>query len=261
MARSPDVGERRRFLREAETSHDLRVVPLVLRLAEADPDPSVKLRADSIRRVLTTRVERVMDLLGVHRSTPPRPIAPAGRKRLTDADARERRDAVLELIERRERHRVGELLAALQKEDEGWVRCEIADALGKLGTAHEAGEALVGLLADPVSRVRANAAEALGTLRPRGFEARLEPLLEDPDRRVRGNALVALAGSPSPVVEKALDRLVESRDPLDQKSALFALKRFEGKFAESRLRVLAASEDPSVRKAAEEALASLVPTA
>lgn len=264
LARSGDPADRRKALRDVEQSHDLRVVAVLSRLVEADDDPSVRLRAEAALRVMRTRIERALDQIkntrvgGERPSMPvPRPGGFELRKKLGASDARDRRDAVLEILRHRERHRVDELLQALETEKEGWVRAEIADALGQLGRAETAGDALTRLLDDPVSRVRANAVEALGRLQPPGFQDRLRPRLMDSDRRVRANAAVALKNHMTPEVEDCLDSLVESRDPLDLKAALWALRTIGGTRSIARLELLLDSAPTEIRDDARRALEHL----
>lgn len=257
-AHSKDVAERRRALREAESSHDLRVVELVARMARTDTDEAVKIMAQTASRVLRTRLERALSRLdaGAAAAPTPPPIAVGlhSRKKLTSLEPRERRDAVIEIMRLGERHRVEELLATLAKEKEGWVRAEIAEALGILARPEVARDALVGMLTDAVSRVRANAVEALGKLRPAGFAEPVKKLLMDPDRRVRTNAIVAIGIAEHLEGRDALDALLESGDPLDGKAGVFALGQLGSPEAEERLRFLADNADNEVAQAARKAL-------
>ena len=259
LATSPDAQDRRRAAREAERSADLRTVALIVPLARDDADAAVRFVAQQALRVFTARLEEVMEEL---RSVPDLAVAPrlttAAPRRsqgsgpaaadLHAADATERHRACKELADQRDPAAVRRLLEALASEGEGWVRAEIAWAIGVLGGGEGAQPALEGLLADPVSRARANAVEALQLIGARGFEEHCLPLLEDKDRRVRSNAALVLAEEYWHRAKPVLAGMATSKDRLDRMAVLFALQHIPAQKSRPILKEMQADPDLEIRK-------------
>lgn len=222
---SPDPHKRRLALHAAEGSHDLRVLHRIIQVARGDDDKAVRSVAVRCLRDMAQRVHEAQRALRtVPGLEPVAPSAPPPRRDvpgLDDPDAARRQKAVKAIAAAGDTARVPELVAALERETDGWVRSEMAWALGLLSLGEGVQEALVELLDDPVSRARANAVEALYKLRATGYSQQVLPLLEDSDRRVRSNAALAVAQGHWMDAEPVLLALARSYDRLDRQAAVF----------------------------------------
>ena len=222
---SPDAHKRRLALHAAEESHDLRLLHRIVQVARGDDDAAVRSMAVRCLRTWTRRIrEAERALRTVEGLEPPPPSAPPkaqDQPSLEDADAARRQKAVKALVATGDKTRVRELVTALEREDDGWVRSEMAWALGQMVLVDGVQAALEKLLTDPVSRARANSIEALYKLGAVGYQSKVLPLLADQDRRVRSNAALAVAQGHWMDAEPVLLALARSYDRLDRQAAVF----------------------------------------
>lgn len=264
---SPDPQKRRKAAREAERSQDLRIATILAPLARQDPDAGVRFVALKALRVFHARLEKASrELATVPELAPPRPTGglpppPAfeesrrpGVPKLDSPDAVDRRRAALAMGEKGDPEVIPALVAALDSEPEGWVRSELAWALGVLGAAEGVEEVLIPLLEDPVSRARANAVEALHRIGAESFREAALPLLEDRDRRVRANTALALAKTHWRPASRCLEKLSTSPDRLDRHAALFTLQSILPEHRKPLLEGMLDDPDPDVRDRVQDML-------
>jgi HEAT repeat protein len=253
---SPDPHQRRLAIHAAEQSHDLRVMHRVVQVARGDDDEGVRSVAVRCLRVLGARLREASRALStVPGLEPPAPSAPPPRRdqpSLSDPDAARRQRAVKALVAAGDKGRVEELVAALVKESDGWVRSEMAWGLGHMSLAEGVQPALESLLDDAVSRARANAVEALHKLGARGFQQKVLPLLKDSDRRVRSNAALAVAEGHWMDAEPVLVALARSYDRLDRQAAIYVASQLPPHRRGDIVKLLRDDVDDRIRTRARE---------
>jgi len=142
--------------------------------------------------------------------------------KLADPRPRERMRAIQDIVDKNERARIPELLQAMLREKDPYVRATIVIALGRL-KAEEAFGTLKVFLDDENPRIRANAVEALGLIGGADVYPLLIPLLEDPNNRVRANAVVGLGQCPYIQLTMSLKQMMGSSEVLMRRSAVFAI--------------------------------------
>lgn len=253
---SSDPHQRRLAIHAAEKSHDLRVLHRVIQVARGDDDEGVRSVALRCLRVMSDRVHDARRALqtvpGLAPPPPSAPPPPRDLPGLDDPDPPRRQKAVKAIAQARDKSKVPDLVEALRTEKDGWVRSEMAWALGMLELREGVQEVLVPLLKDPVSRARANAVEALFRLKADGFHRQALPLLKDPDRRVRSNAALALAQGYWGDAEPVLVALARSYDPLDRQAAVFVAGQLPLSRRGSVVRLLRDDVDERIRARARE---------
>lgn len=259
---SADAHTRRMAVHGAEDLLDLKVVSVLIPLAQRDPDEGVRKLAEHALRRMHAKLEGALHSLHQLPGFAPRHAEkpkeePEGD--LQSTDAAERRRAVQRLAAGKLRSQTGALVAMLPDEPEGWVRSEVAWALGLLAKKGEAREALCALLTDPVSRVRANAIEALHRLGEPDLDPWALPLLEDRDRRVRSNAALALAPTRWEDAKKTLAALAKSLDRLDRQAALYVAGELSPGPRIELLRKLEEDADPNIRERARRLIKTTSP--
>ena len=143
-------------------------------------------------------------------------------EKLGDPRPRERMKAVQKIVENEEKERVPELLRAIIREKDSYVRATIILALGQL-KANEAVGTLKVFLDDDDDRIRANAVEALSAIGGKDVYPMIIPFLEDPNNRVRANAVVGLSRCPYIQLSTSIKKMIRSKEVLMRRSAIYAM--------------------------------------
>ncbi len=251
---SKDARQRRIAVHGAEACLDVKVIPLLVRTARTDEDAGVRsLAIHELRRIRERLIASVQSIesLTEFRSPQEEHEEADSLVALEASAAAVRHKAVGKIVLDQNEKAVPALLAALRVETEGWVRAEIAWALGQLKASKEAWAPLIRLLEDPVSRARANAVEALWSIKALDFEARVLPLLSDPDRRVRSNVAVAVSIGHWAKAEDVLLQLARSHDRLDRQAALYCTGKLPAHRQSRLLEILTEDSDSSIREQAK----------
>ena len=206
-----------------------------------DPNPKVRVGALSFlsylggrglvqkQKVDATRVEKLMqilddsepkvrvEVLSFLRHLGGREIVEKVKLRLKDEDAEVRTKAAVALFRLRPLGDIGSLIAAAEDEND-WVRCGAAEALG-LSKYPEAYQVLLRLCEDKSQSVRYCAVTALGDYGDKRAEPVLLTALNDPNPKIRWGAAYALGHigekeSISPLVELLKKKDVEVKGGL-----------------------------------------------
>ena len=173
--------------------------------------------------------------------------------KLADPRPRERMRAVQDIVDNDQRERIPELLQALLREKDQYVRATIVVALGRL-KAEDAVGSLKVFLEDDDNRIRANAVEALGAIGGNDIYPLLIPFLEDANNRVRANAIVGLGQCPYIQLDLPLKKMVNSSEVLMRRSAIYAMVELRRADLVPLLDQLLDDSEPIVRDKAADAL-------
>ena len=173
--------------------------------------------------------------------------------KLGDPRPRERMRAVQDIVDNEQRERIPELLQALLREKDQYVRATIVVALGRL-KAEDAVGSLKVFLEDDDNRIRANAVEALGSIGGNDIYPLLIPFLEDANNRVRANAIVGLGQCPYIQLDMPLKKMVASPEVLMRRSAIYAMVELRRADFVPLLEQLLDDSEPIVRDKAGDAL-------
>ena len=175
---------------------------------------------------------------------------------LNAKSAKERMQALQEIVDEGDPSRIPEILTRLRVEKNLKMKSALLNALGELGGEEEV-EHIKPYLDHPDSRVRATAVENIGRLCPNDLHEILAPFLYDEDNRTAANAIVALGDCPQASFLPALEKLVRSKEINYRKSAIYAILQLENSEAAKHLHDLTNDEDEEVSQRAKEVLSFL----
>ncbi len=173
--------------------------------------------------------------------------------KLADPRPRERMKAVQDIVDKNQRERTPELLQALLREKDLYVRATIVVALGRL-RAEDAVGSLKVFLEDDDDRIRANAVEALGAIGGNDIYPLLIPFLEDANNRVRANAIVGLGKCPYIQLDMPIKKMIACPEVLMRRSAIYAIVELRRPDFVPFLSQLLDDSEPIVRDKAGDAL-------
>jgi HEAT repeat protein len=241
-------------------------------LSEAldDPDPDVRATAvellphglagqagELLLKALSDEDDRVWQPAMRHLVSLPERDLPVLWRAIKEAPA-DRRDALISLLERTSRERLGLVASdhlSSSDEDDRMLAISLAARSG----SPEAMQGVIGTLADPQPTVRRAGAAALAELRDHEAIPALTQALNDPDAEVREGALRALSALDD---EQVLEPLINGlKDPEERvrQVASDALIRWNSPAVARRL--VEALTSPALRRPAIEVLARMGPAA
>lgn len=224
---SAEEATRKQAILAAAQAFEVRLVPLLQRIAQQDPSIELRFLAKKALAFFQLRLRQAQEkkaATGIGEG--PQARIRGLLEELRSPDVEVRNNAVQSLGKLGGKDVAHEILLACKRESDPFVRASLAVAVGQ--AAKEDGlDALRAFLNDEDPRVRANAIEGMSFLPAQQAAQWITPHLKDEDSRVKVNAYTALGKIRKIDLLQALGRMLDSEKVWLRDSAAYALCKLE----------------------------------
>lgn len=220
---SPDPQIRRQtLLRLAGRPPDRRLLEVFLRIAQADPEPPVRLLARQLYQETKKSIggeaamgASLLDASGQFQTSNLSEVLDAG-------ETSAKLEAIRQAIEAREPSALEIFRDRLGKEDDPWVLASLLKGLGTLGGSRDI-HLIQPLLKHEDVRIQANAIEALELIGDELSFSLVAPMLQSKDDRIRANSIKCLVRFDPDEALATLERMAEAEQLSSRESAVYCL--------------------------------------